>query len=58
MKKLLLTGAFLSTITIALPVQAQHIHHNHHGHNHASISSAPAGVMGDHMHEKGGWMLS
>ena len=36
-------------------------HHHHHGHGHAQHihkTNAPIGVMGDHMHQKGDWMLS
>ncbi len=34
--------------------QASEMHHQHAGH----ASDAPAGIMGDHLHAAGGWMLS
>ncbi len=43
--------------------EVEHKHHpigfdiGHHGMSHAN-SKAPIGVMGDHMHHKGGWMVS
>lgn len=40
-------------------MHAHHDHHSHHGaHDHSQTPAAPIGVMGDHLHEKGGWMLS
>ena len=66
-----LVSALLLGSCIAAPAFAQsnHDHHNHahHGHHgvaisgsegHVHASTVPAGIMGDHVHEKGGWMLS
>lgn len=72
MKTLLMAGAALSATLIATPALAQdHSHHNHEhhaglsisggdhsGHVHSQASSAPIGVMGDHTHGKGDWMVS
>ena len=49
MKKL--TISFL-TLVLSLPALAQ-AKHNHHHH-----ISAPPGIMGDHLHPKGDWMMS
>ncbi len=64
MKTTLLAGAALSALTLASPALAQHEHHNHHaGHHdqqsmgHVHFGSAPAGIMGDHVHGKGDWMV-
>ena len=35
-----------------------HHHHGHHGHDHNAAPSAPISIMGDHLHEKGDWMVS
>ena len=38
---------------------AHHGHHHHHsGHDHSAAPSAPLGIMGDHVHDKGEWMVS
>jgi len=34
-----------------------HEHHSHHNHEAAGLTT-PAGIMGNHMHKKGEWMLS
>lgn len=43
-----------------IKLAGNHAHHNHHSHHeHSSaLAHGPMGVMGEHMHEKGGWMLS
>ena len=38
-------------------VSAEEYHHHHQGHQHEG-AYAPVGVMGDHMHEQGEWMVS
>ena len=54
---------------VSQPVKAEdHSHHNHQGHhahmghgshnNHIAHNRAPIGVMGDHIHDKGDWMVS
>ena len=61
-----LLASLLATTLIASPALAQHEHHHghhhgvemhgsHDGHNHIT---APIGVMGSHLHEKGDWMVS
>lgn len=62
MKTTLLTGLMATTITISTPTLAQD--HKHHAGmdmsahaNHTHIT-APIGVMGSHLHEKGDWMIS
>ncbi len=47
--------------TIAAPLLAEdhsHHHHDHHNHGISLHSDAPIGVMGDHVHGKGDWMVS
>ena len=67
---LLLGTSLLATPVLA----EGHSHHNHHNHNHhgahgLSVSggghdghihgnAVPAGIMGDHIHSKGSWMVS
>lgn len=61
MKKTLLMGACaLSTLAFAAPAQANElsISGNHNHGEYRADSHAPIGVMGDHMHEKGKWMVS
>ena len=48
---------FALTLSAATPVCAVHDHHEPHDHaRHAT--PAPAGVMGDHLHPQGEWMVS
>jgi len=60
MKKYLLSSALCALLTTPVAANAED---NHHGiaasghHDHGSIH-APIGVMGDHMHDKGEWMVS
>ncbi len=56
MKKLLLAGAMLSTILTPAIVKADSVHLNQNGLR--ADSHAPIGVMGEHMHGKGEWMVS
>ena len=69
MKTLLLAATSVAAIALSAPAYAQdHTNHDHHNHVGANISgghdghihesTAPIGVMGDHMHEKGEWMVS
>lgn len=65
----LMAGTALSLTTTTAAAQ-EHNHHNHHeasvsnhsthhaGHNHDDTVPAPLGVMGDHTHDKGEWMVS
>jgi len=70
MKTLFSAGAFAGALLLSTSALAQedHSHHNHHagmsmsgnhetGHIHGEVS-APIGVMGDHAHEQGDWMMS
>lgn len=66
MKTTLLSGLLATTLMgsplITKEALAQHENHNHGiaasgSHDHGSIH-APIGVMGDHMHDQGEWMLS
>jgi len=57
MKKLLLAGAFAGSLFLAAnAANAESISASHHGLR--ADSHAPIGVMGDHMHSKGEWMVS
>ncbi|NCO03628.1 MAG: transporter [Alphaproteobacteria bacterium] len=61
MKKTLLMGACaLSTLAFGTPSQANElaVSGNHHHGEYRADGHAPKGVMGDHMHEKGEWMMS
>lgn len=72
MKTLLLNALLGGATVLALTpftanAQSHHDHHNHHHHDHhghmdhsAHIHGGPevpAGIMGDHLHEKGEWMV-
>jgi hypothetical protein len=50
-------AALLSTPALAQE-HSHHAHHAHHGAAHTHKALAPIGVMGDHMHETGDWMIS
>ncbi len=50
LKSLPLLSLFLTSIAIA--------NSDHHSHGSSASSHAPLGVMGDHMHAKGEWMVS
>jgi len=71
MKHTLLMAASCGVISICTAAQAaeNHDHHNHAnhsahgmsvagGHDHNTALSAPIGIMGDHMHSEGDWMVS
>ena len=65
MKKLSLCGALAASLCVNAPVFAHDQNHESHGiaysntqtRDHGSIH-APIGVMGDHMHDQGEWMIS
>jgi hypothetical protein len=66
-KTILLPLTFLIAACLGMgPVMAQHAAHDHHEHcemedtaGHTSHhASSPAGIMGDHVHSKGSWMVS
>jgi len=62
MKKLLLGGLFAATIvlqaTTAVANDTMSIGSHTHDGTYTALDHAPIGVMGDHMHKKGEWMLS
>ncbi len=60
MQKTLLTGAILALTLSTMPLSAQATdNHRHAGHiKNIPDSHAPLGVMGDHLHKKGEWMIS
>lgn len=62
MKTTLLAGAapiiISCAFTLSTPALAQHDHHDHHNHTgHVHKSAVPAGIMGDHVHDQGQWMV-
>ena len=54
MKHIVQFGLLAGTVFFSTQAQAQN--HNHHAHHHESL--APIGVMGDHLHPEGEWMVS
>lgn len=52
-----IVAVLLLTLLSVSPLMAQEHDHHHHHHNRPD-AFAPAGVMGDHLHPKGGLMLS
>lgn len=59
MKTTLMACIAAGTLTLSSAAMAQEdrSHHNHH--DHALVAgNAPASIMGDHVHEKGKWMVS
>ncbi len=48
--------AFYMTFVVSPALAQSNSHHKHH--NHTSQLYSPIGVMDDHSHEQGGWMLS
>ena len=57
MNALYKTCLLASTLLICTPALAEEDIHLHHG-NHNHTSGAPIGIMGDHTHNKGDWMVS
>ncbi len=53
-------GAMALALALCSPAQSGEMGNAHHGHAsaHGAADHAPIGVMGDHMHPKGEWMLS
>jgi hypothetical protein len=43
---------------MALGLAAQGADHDRHLHDHAHLTQSPAGVIADHVHEEGIWMVS
>ena len=53
----LVSAAFAGSAAPTITESCDHDHHQHHNHLRPD-SHAPISVMGDHMHEAGGWMVS
>lgn len=60
--KACLMGSTILTLSLSAQANAKELlamgNHDHHAHHDHSAPSAPIGIMGDHAHAKGDWMVS